>query len=101
MTQRCWLSYWQHRLWSFVNSTFVYMLTEYIAGGELFHHLRLNGQFMESDARMYAAEVLLVIEFLHSKSIIHRDIKPENILIDEKGHIKLTDFEFAKVQTDR
>lgn len=51
-------------------------------------------------AKFYAAEVALALNYLHSKDIIYRDLKPENILLDADGHIKLTDFGFAKVVKD-
>lgn len=47
-------------------------------------------------AKFYAAELVLVLDFLHHHSIIYRDVKPENILLDQHGHIKLTDFSFTK-----
>lgn len=70
---------------------------EYIAGGEFFSHLRSRGQLPEDAARFYAAQVLLVFEYLHSKDIIYRDLKPENMLLDSEGYLKLADFGFAKV----
>ena len=65
-------------------------------GGELFFHLRKNQRFAEDRTKIYAAEIFLAIEYLHSKGIIYRDLKPENILLDEKGHIRLTDFGLSK-----
>ena len=54
-------------------------------------------KFEEDTARFYAAEMVLVLGFLHdAQNIVYRDIKPENILIDAEGHIKLVDFGFAK-----
>jgi protein kinase X len=77
------------------------MLLEYVVGGELFTHLRRAGRFTNDMTRFYASEIVLAIEYLHSKDIIYRDLKPENLLIDHQGHIKITDFGFAKKVYDR
>ncbi|KAI7862374.1 camp-dependent protein kinase 9 [Spinellus fusiger] len=74
----------------------LYMLLEYVVGGELFTHLRKAGRFTNDMTRFYASEIVLAIEYLHSKNIIYRDLKPENLLVDHQGHIKMTDFGFAK-----
>ena len=50
-----------------------------------------------SNAKVLFAEVILALEFLHSKNILYRDLKPENILVDERGHLKLTDFGLCKL----
>lgn len=92
---------WQYRRWHYVDNQFVYLLTDYEPGGELFYHLRVHGPFSDVEARLYASEVLLVLEYLHEHSIMYRDLKPENILIDKEGHIKLIDYEFAKVMLHR
>jgi len=55
---------------------------DYINGGDLFFHLRSRVHMSEKCARFYAAELILALEFLHSKGFIYRDLKPENILID-------------------
>lgn len=55
---------------------------EWVAGGELFHHLDLEGAFDEPTAMFYAANVLMALEFLHNKGIVYRDLKPENLLLD-------------------
>ncbi|GAO51076.1 hypothetical protein G7K_5188-t1 [Saitoella complicata NRRL Y-17804] len=81
---------------SFQTRTSLFMLLEFIPGGELFTHLRRAGHFPTPVAQFYAAEIVLALEFLHAHSIVYRDLKPENILLAETGHIKLTDFGFAK-----
>ena len=79
----------------------LYMLFEYVAGGELFSHLRREGRISDSAARFYASEIVLVFAYLHSLNIVYRDLKPENLLLTSRGHIKVADFGFAKVVTDR
>lgn len=74
---------------------------EYVIGGELFTHLRHRNRFSNATAMFYAAEIVLAFEHLHSLDIIYRDLKPENLLIDKEGHIKITDFGFAKRVPDR
>ena len=86
---------------TFQDSTFIYMLLEYICGGELFSRLRREGRFSNDVALFYICEIVLVFEYLHSLSIAYRDLKPENILIDKDGHVKITDFGFAKKITDK
>ena len=76
-------------------------MLEYAVGGELFAHLRTAGKFKLDLATFYAAEIVLVLEYLHQRKIIYRDLKPENILVDREGHVKLTDFGFAKVVPDK
>jgi len=86
---------------SFQDDTRLFLLLEFINGGELFSHLRKAQRLPDADARFYAAEIILAFAHLHSKSIIYRDLKPENLLIDCEGHMKITDFGFAKRVEDR
>ncbi|KAJ3043967.1 hypothetical protein HDV00_003494 [Rhizophlyctis rosea] len=88
-------------LCTFQDERNLYMLLEYVVGGELFSHLRRAGRFSPDMTRFYAAEIVLAIEYLHNLDIIYRDLKPENLLLDERGHIKITDFGFAKKVEDR
>ena len=69
---------------------------EYVVGGEFFTHLRRAGRFSDDVARFYAAEIVLALEYLHADGIAYRDLKPENLLLDAEGHVKITDFGFAK-----
>lgn len=70
----------------------VYLIMEYLAGGELFMQLQKERMLMEDTAIFYLSQVLLAIEHLHKSGIIYRDLKPENIMLDRYGHVKLTDF---------
>lgn len=74
----------------------VYLVMEYLAGGELFMQLQKERMLMEDKALFYLAQVLLAIEHLHKQGIIYRDLKPENIMLDREGHVKLTDFGCVK-----
>lgn len=74
----------------------LYMVMDFMPGGELFFHLRRSGRFTEDRARFYAAEILLGLEYLHSIAVIYRDLKPENVLLDEEGHLKISDFGLSK-----
>lgn len=84
----------------FMDSDRLYLLLEYVVGGELFSHLRKAGKFPNDVGKYYAAEVILAFDYLHRKNIIYRDLKPENLLLDSDGNIKITDFGFAKRVTD-
>lgn len=75
---------------SFQDDRCLFMLEEYVQGGELFSHLRRAGRFTNDITRFYIAEILLAIEFLHSMEIVYRDLKPENLLLDWSGHVKIT-----------
>ena len=74
----------------------VYMLLDYVQGGELFSRLAKKGRLSFSHSRFYAACVVSAFEHIHSKQIIYRDLKPENLLIDAQGYLRGVDFGFAK-----
>lgn len=89
------------RMWgTFQDAQALFMIMDYIEGGELFSLLRKSQRFPNPVAKFYAAEVCLALEYLHEHTIIYRDLKPENILLDRNGHIKLTDFGFSKEVSD-
>ncbi|KAI9257652.1 kinase-like domain-containing protein [Sporodiniella umbellata] len=75
----------------------LYLVLAFINGGELFHHLQLEGKFSEERSRFYTAELLSALECLHDFNVVYRDLKPENILIDYNGHIALCDFGLCKL----
>lgn len=81
---------------SFQSSKKLYLVTEFLPGGELFYHLRREIRFTEERVKYYAAEIILALEYLHKLNIIYRDLKPENILLARDGHLKLTDFGLSR-----
>ena len=82
---------------SFTDSKYLYLVMEYLPGGDLMNLLMDKDVFSEEEARFYIAEMILAVECVHGLNYIHRDIKPDNILIDTSGHIKLTDFGLCKM----
>ncbi|MCJ1316723.1 camp-dependent protein kinase catalytic subunit [Xylographa vitiligo] len=88
-------------LWgTFQDAKNLYMVMDFVEGGELFSLLRKSQRFPNPVAKFYAAEVTLALDYLHSMHIIYRDLKPENLLLDRHGHLKITDFGFAKEVPD-
>ncbi|KAF1354332.1 camp-dependent protein kinase A [Lizonia empirigonia] len=88
-------------LWgTFQDAKNLYMVMDFVEGGELFSLLRKSQRFPNPVAKFYAAEVTLALDYLHSHNIIYRDLKPENLLLDRHGHLKITDFGFAKEVPD-
>ena len=82
---------------SFQENDYLYLVMEYLPGGDLMNLLIKKDIFTENEARFYLSELILAIESIHKLDCIHRDIKPDNILIDQNGHIKLSDFGLAKI----
>ncbi|RKP18588.1 serine/threonine protein kinase 15, partial [Rozella allomycis CSF55] len=83
--------------YSFQTFDQLYMVMEYLNGGDLLSLLESAGHFGESWAQFYTAELVLAVEHLHSLGIVHRDIKPQNLLIDKRGHLKLADFGLSRM----
>ena len=81
---------------SFQTAADLYLVTDYMSGGELFWHLQKEGRFVEDRAKFYIAELILALRHLHQHDIVYRDLKPENILLDANGHIALCDFGLSK-----
>ena len=82
---------------SFQEGDYLYLIMEYLPGGDLMNLLIIKDILKEEEAKFYLCEMVLAIEAIHNLDCIHRDIKPDNILIDKYGHIKLSDFGLAKI----
>ncbi|KAF3706713.1 Ribosomal protein S6 kinase beta-1 [Channa argus] len=83
-------------IYAFQTGGKLYLILEYLSGGELFMQLEREGIFMEDTACFYLAEISMALGHLHQKGIIYRDLKPENIMLNNNGHVKLTDFGLCK-----
>ncbi|KAF6150851.1 hypothetical protein GIB67_020934 [Kingdonia uniflora] len=83
--------------YSFTCRENLYLVMEYLNGGDLYSLLRNLGCLDEDIVRVYIAEIVLALEYLHSLRVVHRDLKPDNLLIAHDGHLKLTDFGLSKV----
>ncbi|XP_061777589.1 serine/threonine-protein kinase greatwall isoform X2 [Nerophis ophidion] len=79
----------------------IYLVMEYLIGGDVKSLLHIYGYFDQDMAVKYTSEVALALDYLHRHGIIHRDLKPDNMLVSNEGHIKLTDFGLSKVNLDR
>ena len=82
---------------AFQDNIKLYIITEFMQGGEMFFHLHKEKRFSNEKTRFYIIEIILAIEFLHKNKMLYRDLKPENIMVDSNGHIKLTDFGLSKM----
>ncbi|KAA0189966.1 hypothetical protein HAZT_HAZT011456, partial [Hyalella azteca] len=83
-------------VYAFQTQDKLYLILEYLSGGELFMHLEREGIFLEDTASFYLAEIIVALAHLHKGHVLYRDLKPENILLDAEGHVKLTDFGLCK-----
>ena len=83
--------------YSFQEGDFLFLIMEFLQGGDLMNLLITEDTLKEEEAKFYICEIILAIESIHNLNCIHRDIKPDNILISKTGHIKLSDFGLAKI----
>mmetsp|Transcript_17482 Transcript_17482/g.53261 ORF Transcript_17482/g.53261 Transcript_17482/m.53261 type:complete len:493 (+) Transcript_17482:378-1856(+) len=100
-TERSVLGYLRHPFLVSLNMAFqtrdkLFFVLDYCAGGELFCHLQRLGKFAEPRARFYTAELVLALAHVHALGVVYRDLKPENVLLDARGHVRLTDFGLSK-----
>ncbi|KAH8841111.1 hypothetical protein MCOR27_008712 [Pyricularia oryzae] len=83
--------------WTFSSKDYLYLVMEYLNGGDCASLIKILGGLPEDWVKKYLGEVILGVEHLHSRGIVHRDLKPDNLLIDQKGHLKLTDFGLSRM----
>ncbi|TYI06048.1 hypothetical protein ES332_A10G131100v1 [Gossypium tomentosum] len=81
---------------SFQDEEYLYLIMEYLSGGDMMTLLMRKDTLTEDEARFYVGETVLAIESIHKHNYIHRDIKPDNLLLDRNGHMKLSDFGLCK-----
>ena len=81
---------------TFENAESHFFVMDYLSGGRLFYHLKMEQKFDETKVKFYAAQIVLAFHYLHLKGVIYRDLKPENVILDSEGYIKITDFGIAK-----
>uniref|UniRef100_A0A0D3HTG4 non-specific serine/threonine protein kinase n=1 Tax=Oryza barthii TaxID=65489 RepID=A0A0D3HTG4_9ORYZ len=81
---------------SFQDEEFLYLVMEYLPGGDMMTLLMRKDTLTDDESRFYVAETILAIESIHKHNYIHRDIKPDNLLLDRTGHLKLSDFGLCK-----
>ncbi|OWK63689.1 Serine/threonine-protein kinase 32B [Lonchura striata] len=83
--------------YSFQDEEDMFMVVDLLLGGDLRYHLQQNVHFNEGTVKLYICELALSLDYLQRYHIIHRDIKPDNILLDEHGHVHITDFNVATI----
>ena len=83
--------------YSFQDEYYLYLVMDFLPGGDLMNLLMKKEILTEDEARFYTAEMILAVDSVHKLNCIHRDLKPDNILIDKRGHIQLSDFGLSKL----
>ncbi|KAF9653379.1 hypothetical protein BDM02DRAFT_3087384 [Thelephora ganbajun] len=83
--------------WTFQSKENLYLVMEYLNGGDCAALVKSLGSLPEEWTKNYIAEVVLGLEYLHERGVVHRDLKPDNLLIDQHGHLKLTDFGLSRI----
>ena len=75
----------------------LYLVMDLLSGGDLRYQLAKKKKFSEKETKFFISNIILALEYIHSKNIIHRDIKPENLVLELNGYLRITDFGVAKI----
>ena len=78
----------------------LYLVMDLLTGGDLRYHIAHRRTFSESETKFFISNMILALEYIHSKNIIHRDIKPENLVLESNGYLRVTDFGVAKINEE-
>jgi serine/threonine protein kinase len=89
-----------HVHWAFQDEYNLYFIMHFMRGGDMRYHIEQHGKMSESDCRFYAAEILLALEEMSTYRIVYRDLKPDNIMLDEEGHVRVSDFGLCTILTE-
>ena len=81
---------------SFQDKEYLYLVLDYLPGGDLRYYLNKEINFSENQIKFFISNIILALNYIHSKNIIHRDIKPENLVFDGRGYLHLTDFGISR-----
>ncbi|MCP9261155.1 5'-AMP-activated protein kinase catalytic subunit alpha-2 [Dirofilaria immitis] len=88
------------RLWVISTPTDIFMIMEYVAGGELFDYIVKHGRLKTPEARRFFQQIISGVDYCHRHMVVHRDLKPENLLLDDKNNVKIADFGLSNIMTD-
>eukprot|EP00041_Stephanoeca_diplocostata_P017942 m.371559 g.371559 ORF g.371559 m.371559 type:complete len:303 (+) comp20867_c0_seq7:275-1183(+) len=89
------------KLYQVISSpTDIFMMMEYVSGGELFEYILKHGKLEEQDARKFFQQIISGVDYCHRHMVVHRDLKPENLLLDSKNNVKIADFGLSNIMTD-
>uniref|UniRef100_A0A1B0ALR7 non-specific serine/threonine protein kinase n=3 Tax=Glossina TaxID=7393 RepID=A0A1B0ALR7_9MUSC len=80
--------------------TDIFMIMEYVSGGELFDYIVKHGKLQEYEARRFFQQIISGVDYCHRHMIVHRDLKPENLLLDHNRHVKIADFGLSNMMLD-
>ena len=81
---------------SFQDKEYLYLILDYLPGGDLRYYMNGKIIFNESQIKFFISNILLSLKYIHNNNILHRDIKPENLVFDDKGYLHLTDFGISR-----